>query len=267
MSLTARVKDTLRVVLGDSATTTIHGWRFAYLASRTASRDSEMQCAVGFAPDGCVAIDVGANGADWTLALARRVGPSGHVYAFEAHPYYAEATRKAIRSLRLSNVTLFPAAVGDSSGVVHLMTKKRQGASFSGRAHIVKPDGGNGGSTEEVAMVRIDDVMAEHGALDRVGFLKSDTEGFELAVLRGAVKTLDASRPVLFIEVGHGWMHDFTDDDLETFLREAGYRTYAYDAAAHRLVALRCLTPSATQYGWNRLLIPMEREPASLDRK
>lgn len=259
MSFTARVKDGLRVILGDSVTTTIHGWRFAYLARRTASRDSEMQFVAGFAPDGCVAIDVGANGADWTLSLARRVGPSGHVYAFEAHPYYAEATRKAIRSLRLSNVTLCPAAVGDSNGTVHLMVKRQRAASFSGRARIVESYRGEMGSTEEISMVRIDDVIAEHNVLDRVGFLKSDTEGFELAVLRGAAKTLRASRPVLFIEVGHGWMHGFSDDDLETFLREADYRIYAYDAAERRVVALDRLIPSSTQYGRNRLLLPKER--------
>jgi FkbM family methyltransferase len=215
-----------------------------------------MQRAVELAPQGCVAIDVGANGADWTLALARRIGPSGHIYAFEAHPYYAEATRKAIGSLGLLNVTLYPVAVGERPGTVQLLVKERRSASFTGRAHIVKDVARDKGTIESVPMVRIDDVMAEQGAVGKVGFLKSDTEGFELAVLRGAVKTIEASRPVLFIEVGHGWMHGYSDHDLDYFLRDLAYRIYAFDQRANRLVPLDSVASTATEFGRNRFLVP-----------
>lgn len=50
--------------------------------------------------------DVGAGDGDWTAALARRVGESGHVYATEVKKDLVEDIRKRMKEEGLGNVTV-----------------------------------------------------------------------------------------------------------------------------------------------------------------
>jgi FkbM family methyltransferase len=70
---------------------------------------------------------------------------------------------------------------------------------------VLEPTGFAAHSGEEsanaftVPVVTIDDECARHGVGPTI--VKIDTEGDELEVLRGAIKTLESARPVFFIEL------------------------------------------------------------------
>jgi FkbM family methyltransferase len=61
---------------------------------------------------------------------------------------------------------------------------------------------GNGGATESVAVTTIDLLAAQH-SLAGDGLIKMDVEGFEMAALKGAVRTLRDHKPALAIAVYH----------------------------------------------------------------
>lgn len=110
------------------------------------------------AKPGMVVFDVGAHAGYYTIALARRVGPSGRVVAFEADAKNVENLRRHIAINKIVNVTVIAAAVSDRSGVVRF---RRDAHGYQGS---IAAEG------ETVRSVRLD----EFGRADLV---KMDIEG------------------------------------------------------------------------------------------
>ena len=63
---------------------------------------------------GAVVADLGAGDGDLSLALARRVGPNGRVYATELEAEQLEKIRKAARLAGLENVVVVQAGVAET---------------------------------------------------------------------------------------------------------------------------------------------------------
>lgn len=55
---------------------------------------------------GMVVADIGAGEGDWSIDLARRVGPSGRVYSTEVEPRLLDAVRRAAADAGLDNVSV-----------------------------------------------------------------------------------------------------------------------------------------------------------------
>jgi FkbM family methyltransferase len=154
--------------------------------------------------EGGVAYDVGAWEGITTLALARRVGASGQVVAFEPNP---AAARRLYHNLRLNpeqepRIRLLETAVSDSQGNVLFASRKNA----TGRAHFVRPEeAGHPSGRDQIISVAADtiDHLLETAELPPPTFMKIDVEGAETAVLRGAQGTIALHRPVLLLEL-HG---------------------------------------------------------------
>lgn len=134
-----------------------------------------------------VFVDIGANVGNHALYALLVLGAE-RVIAFEPQP-------EALRLLRINALlnscddalTIHPVGVSDDSGRAKVATVYNNlGAS---RLSV-----GQSGSVE---LVRGDDLLAGQP----VGFVKIDTEGFELPVLRGLAATIARYRPPLFVEV------------------------------------------------------------------
>lgn len=133
---------------------------------------------------GDVAYDIGANAGFFTLLMARCVGPSGHVHAFEPLPENVAALKNHVVINGLSNVTVHPVAVTDHSG----MATFRRGANSS--QGFVSETG-----DLTVRCVAIDDLDLP---LPRT--IKMDIEGGEGCALAGMPRTLRHAKPYLIIE-------------------------------------------------------------------
>ncbi len=155
----------------------------------------------GFLPPGGVAIDVGANLGEWTMPLARRVGPDGRVLAIEPAPRAAMALGRTLAANALAQVELIRCALGDHDGEAELaMPLVTSARADTGTAHI-----GAAAAGHEVATVTLRrlDALADEHRLDRLDLVKIDVEGHERLLLDGAAATLARFRPVLVIETGH----------------------------------------------------------------
>lgn len=140
--------------------------------------------------EGGVLLDVGANHGFYTDHL-RRITPTARIHAFEPHP--RSFARLAAR-LDAAVVTLVPAALGDSVGRMELFDfAARDGstqASLSREAVAIYEDAI---TSHRIACTTLDAYLAEQG-IGRVDFLKIDTEGHDLHVLRGAREAIAEQR-------------------------------------------------------------------------
>ena len=160
--------------------------------------------------------DIGANMGYVSLSLAKRVGPSGHVFAFEPVPRNLDLLRTNIENNRLLNIQVFDVAASDRRGE----TVIRCSDNLSMASLIWHR---NDPSSVELIVntVAIDDLV-EAGDLPKPKFVKVDVEGAEGLVLLGMRRTVADAKPVLFIET--------TDAGRETtwqILCDLGYRCQA----------------------------------------
>lgn len=126
------------------------------------------------------AVDVGAHIGLWTYNLSFCFE---HVYAFE--PVFAH--RKCFKTnMKLrTNIALIPCALGDEEGTA----KMTEPFASSGDAFITP------GADGDIPVKRLDSFGYAY-----VDFIKIDTEGYELKVLRGAEQTLRDCKPVVIVE-------------------------------------------------------------------
>lgn len=123
-----------------------------------------------------VAFDVGAHRGETTLKLAHAF-PGVRVHSFEPMPENFAVLASAVRDTGARPVN---AAVSDRSGTVKLA---RGDSSLHASVH-------GSGAHVEVPAVTVDEYAAAQG-VGRIDLLKIDTEGHELAVLRGARSQLE----------------------------------------------------------------------------
>lgn len=176
-------------------------------------------------PSGGTFVDIGAQyGAVFAGAL--RHDPSLYVIAFEADAGKAEVLRRVH-----NDVLVFGVAAGETPGRAdfHLNTKA------SGFNSLV-PTKGEHIALSTVDVVRLDDVI--HDA--QPDLIKIDVEGAELGVLRGAVRLIAKTRPVIMFEcVMRGTNAlGYSAEALWDWFDQMNYAVYAPNRVAHTAPAL-----------------------------
>lgn len=202
------------------------------LSSDSQSVESEAGALDDFLPEGAVCLDIGAEYGLYTFTFASRIGASGRVLSFEPLPGPSRWLVRTVRWLGASNVAVDDRALGDSPRRGTMSLPIRWGLPVHGRAFLVDDADGLGPNEEfagecrlQVTVATVDEVVAE-ARLDRVDFIKMDVEGYEPAVLRGAVETLRTYRPVLMIEIEDRHLEKFGADSttVTNLVTGHGYR-------------------------------------------
>ena len=172
-----------------------------------------------FTQPGAIAYDLGANLGYTTLLLARALGPSGRVFAFEPQADNLERLRRAVTLNGLENrITVVPAAVGARGGPaafrIHAsggMGRLEEGAG--------RQDGFVAAATVDV--VTLDEFVFVQGNAPPA-VIKIDLEGGEAGALAGMSRLLRESRPCLLLEL-HGTQ---SAADAQRQLVTVGYRLH-----------------------------------------
>jgi len=162
---------------------------------------------------GSTVYDIGANVGYVSLCLAKRVGSSGHVVAFEPVPRNIDCFKETIRINRLANVQLWECAASDVAGETEIRI-----AENSSTASIVWHRNNPTATRLTVKVVCVDDLV-EAGDVGYPTFVKIDAEGAEGSVLMGMRRTIAAAKPVVFVECSEAGR-----EAAWSLLRDLGYR-------------------------------------------
>jgi FkbM family methyltransferase len=163
-------------------------------------------------------IDAGANFGYHTLELARIVGASGKVIAFEPQRIIFQQLCTNIFLNGVLNVWAFPWAVAQEFGTcpvpgIHQTMQGNLGATPLGWG------------SETVQLVPLDKFIDE-----QISFIKIDIQGAETACLRGASELIAQHRPILFLEIEEHWLRR-----LSTSSKELIEELFALDYALFRI--------------------------------
>jgi FkbM family methyltransferase len=177
---------------------------------------------------GDVAIDLGAHIGLFTVHMARCVGTSGRVIAFEPAPSTCAALRRTVALNDLDGVVCVrEEAVTQSDGLVEFHETGDQVSNASGVVRTART-----ARTIAISSTTLGAVLADVGR--PVAVVKIDIEGAELGVLESAVDALIVDRPRITVEVHPVELAALGRDPQEVYdvLAFAGYRV---SAGAHAL--------------------------------
>ena len=142
-------------------------------------------------------IDIGANYGVYALSMANKVGPSGHVWAFEPATSTAEFLAAGIAANRFSQVTLERSALSNARGSARLSLNQNSELN----ALVRGPSAGD--ASEAVPLVTLDDRLEAYGWRD-IEFVKIDAEGEESNILKGGKRFFTELSPLIEYEIKAG---------------------------------------------------------------
>jgi FkbM family methyltransferase len=145
---------------------------------------------------GSTVYDIGAHAGFYTLVSSRRVGPTGHVVAFEPAQKNLRYLHLHIALNQIANVQVIEAAVADQSGRAGFAEGASRHVEATYLGHLAE-DG-----TRDVETVSLDDLVGA-GRIPAPDIMKMDIEGGETSALRGARGVLAEHRPTIFLAT-HG---------------------------------------------------------------
>jgi FkbM family methyltransferase len=199
-------------------------WRFIYRGLKARYRDQRLELLAlsqALRPTD-IAIDVGANKGSYLWALSRAV-PRGRVVAFEPQPLLADYLIQVCQEAKLNNVMVESLGVSNEDQR-RVLAVPGGGATSPGASFEAAVRDREACKTIDVNVVTLDRYF-EH-ATNRIGALKIDVEGHELAVLEGARELLTAHRPVVVCESERRHMSTGSVADVFAFFSELGYEGF-----------------------------------------
>jgi FkbM family methyltransferase len=148
-------------------------------------------------------IDIGANVGLMTLQFSKLV-PNGKVYSFEPTFYALERLKKnlSLNESLSKNVEVINSFVSEKSSdnpeIIAFSSWKVNGERGDNDhpVHLGTPKG-----TEGVKSISLDDFVVQK-KLDKIDFIKIDTDGHEYEVFKGAKEAIKKYRPKIIFEIG-----------------------------------------------------------------
>jgi FkbM family methyltransferase len=176
-------------------------------------------------------LDIGANIGQYSRLLSSWVGPTGHVYAFEPIPQIFDFLTNNVRKLGLGNIEPLNFALSDEeSATTMVIPTYRWGSECWYDAQVKTGETNPAWREIQVRSRKLDSFFEERGSAPLISFVKCDANFHELAVLRGAMRTIRNSQPAMLIEVNPD-PDDAASTAFSTFelLRAAGLNPYWFD--------------------------------------
>lgn len=167
----------------------------------------------------CV-VDVGAALGSYSWVLSRK---ARRVIAYEPGQANGDYLQAATHN---SNITLVRGAAGVEEGELELFTSTEEGAVFTATLSRQNPVAQSAGvASRMVPVYRLDSDLQRH--IDQkanIDLIKIDVEGFENAVIAGALTTINSHHPIIIceIEARHNADHGYVFDTM----RAAGYEVF-----------------------------------------
>ena len=181
---------------------------------------------------GNIVVDVGANIGLHTLNMARIVGNTGQVFAFEPDPSNFEILKKNVKINNYKNIILEQKAVGDKHGRTTLYQSDHPGK------HRIFPQTEQAKGQVQVELTNLDNYF-DFDMIDKINFIKIDVEGMEFGVLKGMKNILKNNKniKILFEFVPKDTMEaGFIPIELLNYLTSNGFKLYCMDEKTKKLL-------------------------------
>ena len=182
---------------------------------------------------GNITVDVGANIGLHTLNMARIVGNTGRVFAFEPDPSNFEILEKNVKINNYQNIILEQKAVGDKHGRTTLYQSDNPGN------HRLFPLTKQAKGQIQVELTSLDKYFTDSNLANKINFIKIDVEGFEFSVLKGMknilknnkkIKILFENMQINTIQAG------FTPIKVLNYLTSYDFKLFCLDDSTKKLL-------------------------------
>jgi FkbM family methyltransferase len=160
--------------------------------------------------EGKRAIDVGASRGCYTYALSQFCDI---VESFEPQKWACEA----IIAYNASNVNCYNVGLSNFNGTLELNIPIVNGTGIDAEASFRKLSGSQ--NSILVPVHKLDDYKFQD-----VSFIKIDVEGYEIEVIQGASKTIDANKPVILVEIEERHLIDKSIQNVFDEIINLGYQ-------------------------------------------
>ncbi|MCS6923481.1 MAG: FkbM family methyltransferase [Fimbriimonadales bacterium] len=192
---------------------------------------------------GDTVVDIGANVGSHCIPLAKRLGTTTQVHAFEPHPRIFSYLQANAQLNRLPNLHLYNCALGATEGEVGFTDLRTDDL------NRVATDG-QSAPTIRVPLRPLDSFEC---AQQPITLIKLDVEGYELFVLRGAERAL-VNTQLLYLEAcdAHTEQYGYTAREMVEFLNARGWILYQIESAAP--LQLRPVVDAYTGAQWQNWL-------------
>lgn len=167
-------------------------------------------------------LDVGANDGAYGREIRDR-GYKGSIISFEPNPKVYERLEKNI--CRDSAWAAFPYALGDHNGqdILNIGINDAM-SSIKGLTDFGGSTGAEAIVKESVRTIRLDNFLSKQSYNGRNIYLKIDTQGFEMEVLRGAGSTLSS---IMAVQAEIPLVHTYANEsdwlDVLQWMRQKGF--------------------------------------------
>lgn len=139
-------------------------------------------------------IDIGANHGVYALSMAKTVGPTGHVWAFEPASGTARLLAEGIAANGFTQVTLEQSALSSKSGTAQLSLNANS------ELNALVRDQSTASASETVPLVTLDECLERYGWHD-IELVKIDAEGEEANILKGGERFFAELSPLILYEI------------------------------------------------------------------
>ena len=182
---------------------------------------------------GNIVVDVGANIGLHTLNMAKIVGNTGQVFAFEPDPSNFEILEKNVKINNYQNIILEQKAVGDKHGRTTLYQSDNPGN------HRLFPLTKQAKGQIQVELTSLDKYFTDSNLANKINFIKIDVEGFEFSVLKGMknilknnkkIKILFENMQINTIQAG------FTPIKVLNYLTSYDFKLFCLDDSTKKLL-------------------------------
>jgi FkbM family methyltransferase len=192
--------------------------------------EDELRFVRRFLQPGQKVIDIGANYGVYTLPMAKRVGATGHVWAFEPASRTAEFLKQGILANGFAQITLEQKAVSNASGTAQLTLERNS------ELNSILHDESSSEASETVSLVTLDECMDRYGWTD-IDLIKIDAEGEECNIVKGGRRFFERLRPLVQYELRKG--PENINSQLIRDFSAIGYESYRLVLGLNMLVPLQ----------------------------
>jgi len=186
---------------------------------------------------GDIFLDIGSNYGIYSLIAARKVCPSGKVYAIEPVAKTFERLERNIKLNKFKNIFPFRLAVSSSNGTLPMKISQE---GYDAWNSLAKPTRGDNYDIEIVETQRLDDFIQANKLMGKIKMVKIDVEGWEYEVLNGGLEFF-SEQGVLIVQI------EFNEDALQGAgsssemlikkLTSLGYKLYKYDGQKNEFIS------------------------------